>query len=117
MSRYIIKHAMPDGEERYLVWSTIVDAPVTFGVTLEELRSYWQDEYGRLSLADFDRRFTCGGDPETLEYVQPTNRAGVGETRLSIEQIVDYYFVRRGKGEQPRGDREGGIIDLDKEAS
>lgn len=104
MPTYIIKHTLPTGEDRYLAWSTIVDAPVTYGVTLQELRDYWQGEYGRRGLADLDRRLANGGDPETLARVQPTNRAGVDETRLSIEQIVDYYFVRRGKGERPRGD-------------
>lgn len=46
MGRFLIRL---DGDEgpRYLEWSTIVDAPVTFGMTREELATHYRDEYGR----------------------------------------------------------------------
>ena len=103
MPNYLIKHTLPDGEERYLCWSTIVDAPLTYGVTREQIRTFWLERWGQRGLEDLDRRLAAGGDPETLAYVQPTNRAGADETRLTIAQIVDYYIVRQGTGPQPRG--------------
>ena len=43
--RYIIKLSTPRGD-RYLEWSTIVDAPVTYGMPLDEFTAYYRDQYG-----------------------------------------------------------------------
>ena len=104
MPHYIIKHTLPDGEDRYLCWSTIVDAPITYGVTRDELRGFWFARWGVAGALDFDRRVAAGGDPETLEYIWSVNRAGADETRISVAQIVDFYIVRRGEGERPVGE-------------
>lgn len=42
MGRYILKI-----KDHYLEWSTVVDAPVTFGMLLPEFKEYYRDEYGR----------------------------------------------------------------------
>lgn len=107
MPTYIIKHTMPnDGEERCLLWSSIVDAPTSYGVTIDEIRDWWREEYGRSGLERLDAELArpTSGRVTTLSDVWVTNRAGAGETRLSIEQIVDYYFVRKGEGERPVGE-------------
>lgn len=42
MGKFIIKI-----HDHYLEWSTIVDAPITLGMSLDEFRAYYQDMYGR----------------------------------------------------------------------
>lgn len=100
MSRYIVKHDV-DGKPRYLVWSTIVDAPITYGVSRGDLNRWWIDEYK--SVAGFDSTIA---NARTVADVIACNRAGAGETELTAEQLVDWYFVRQGHGERPRGDRK-----------
>jgi hypothetical protein len=113
MPHFIIKLDTKLGP-RYLEWSTIVDAPVTYGVTLDEFQTYWRKEYGEsrndslaTRLRDVESKGTdCRSDQsvdETIKY----NRAGADETRLTKAQIIDYYCVRRGKGERPRGTNNG----------
>lgn len=97
MGRYVVKHG-----DMVLVWSSIVDAPITMGMTLDELRAWWREEYGRSGLADLERDIK-GGLPELADEVC-VNRAGAGETQMSLEQLVDYYVVRRdSKRKRPRG--------------
>jgi len=99
----IIKHAI-NGEDRYLLWESIVDAPVSFGLTLEEIKLLWEDKYQRgRGYQDFESRLLRQGGPHSIEDVLDLNRAGARETCLSIEQIVDYFFVRRGDGAKPVG--------------
>lgn len=40
----------------YLEWSTVVDAPVTFGMTLEEFREHYREQYGAASMAELEQR-------------------------------------------------------------
>lgn len=49
MPRYIIKI-----KDKYFEWSTIVDAPVTNGMSLTEFRSYYQSEYGEDAMKNLD---------------------------------------------------------------
>ena len=105
MPRYIIK--LPcDGEDFYLEWSSIVDAPVTSGMTLEEFEAYYREQYGQ-----------CGMDrlPERMERVNETgasdglnrdpvedwiafNYAGDDGRQITVDEIVDKYI------RQPRKD-------------
>lgn len=91
---------------KYLEWSTVVDAPVTYGMTEDELRDYYAREYGGEAV----RRL-----PETLERVRARgtssyvsrsreetiarNRAGENGEEISLSEIA-----RRYCGESP-GDR------------
>ena len=43
-------------EGLYLEWSSLVDAPVTFGMTTEEFVAYYEEENGRRGLDDLDAR-------------------------------------------------------------
>jgi RNase P/RNase MRP subunit POP5 len=103
VGRSIVVHDQPDGTRLYLVWSSIVDAPITFGTTLDQLRDFWQEEYGRVGLEAIDDSL-ARGRVKTVADVVACNRAGRGETRLTAEQIVEHYFVRRG-GDAPEGAR------------
>lgn len=104
MGRSVIKHVV-DGTPRYLIWSTVVDAPITFGMTKAELVDYWDDEYGRSGVLSLEHWLS---NPRTLEDEAAFNRAGKDETTLTIEQLVEFYFVRCDPdAELPMGTREG----------
>lgn len=89
-----VRHVV-DGEERYLIWSSVVDAPTTYGCTLEQLKNYWREEYGRRGLEDLERRIKNGDWCTPLEELVGANRAGKDETKLTSEQIVQHYFIDR----------------------
>lgn len=109
MPTYIIKLDTPVGP-RYMAWSTIVDAPVTYGLTLEEFKSYYQEEYGRQGMFELDGRLdrverfgtSCRYGRNADELIKH-NRAGKDETCLSRDQIIDYYCIRRDDGDPPVG--------------
>jgi RNase P/RNase MRP subunit POP5 len=96
MGRYIIKI-----RDQYLEWSTIVDAPVTYGMTLQELREYIKEEYGNEGLEELPQRLervektgtsAHGGD---LEGTLLCNRAGLDETELTEDEIYDVYCLQK----------------------
>lgn len=110
MPRYILRLETPAGP-RYMEWSTIVDAPLTYGVTLEEFRKQYQERYGTEGLSDLPNRLEradlCGcSNGETAARAIAHNRAGEGETCLTLEQIVEHYCMRNGP--RPRGVEEIG---------
>ena len=107
MSRYILKL-----EDHYLEWETMVDAPGTFGMSLEEFTEYYRDEYGRRSM-DFEfksrmKRVEEKGNSSqlghTVDELLAHNRAGKNETCLTKEQIIQYYINDKDpKAERPVG--------------
>ncbi len=97
MSRFLIKLA---NEEKswYLEWSTVVDAPVTRFDSLEELKEYYQAEYGRSAMYELDKRLARVEEKGTSSFIHESaddlisyNRAGQNGTCLSKEQIIKYY--------------------------
>lgn len=108
MPRIVAKFPTPDGD-RYLVWSTIVDAPITFGMELDDLIDWLRENMGK----DYSERFvetrlprierTGTSSGETIAELIVVNRAGAGSTRLTLGQITDFFCVRCGEGEQPTG--------------
>jgi len=109
MPHYIIKLETAVGP-RYLEWSTVVDAPVTYGMPLDAFTKYWRKEYGgdadrgdRLEarLRDVEAKGTDSFSDASVDATIANNRAGAGETRLTKEQIVEYYCLRRGR--HPKG--------------
>lgn len=113
MGRSFVRHVMPDGEHRYLIWSSIVDAPITYGATLEQIRNYWKEEHGRRGLEDLDRDIFNNPDSwwTDLREVSGANRAGEGETKLTDEQIVKHYFLDKPKPPPPKGEDWQKIFD------
>lgn len=93
MGRYLIKL---DG--KYLEWSTVVDAPVTDGMTLEELKASTfqrKGEHGLKVLAERLERVEETGISahyyKDVDELITHNRAGEGETCLTKEQIIAFY--------------------------
>lgn len=104
MPRYICKI-----QDYYLEYSTIVDAPVTIGMSLDEFMDYYKDEYGRRGMEgpDFENRMkraeekgTSARDYEDFEELISGNRAGKDESCLSKEQIIEWYCRRREECDQ-----------------
>lgn len=108
MPHYIVKLDTENGP-RYLEWSTVVDAPVTYGMTLEAFTKYWHKEYGAGAGADqLGRRLRSVEAKGTDSFINASaedllanNRAGAGDTCLSKDQIIEYYCNRRGA--RPKG--------------
>lgn len=103
MPQYVIKLS-DRGKDYYLMWSTIVDAPITPGMSLDEFKAWYRDEYGRLSfeyelperLKRVEERGTSCRD-QTLDEVISCNRAGDNESELTKEQIIEAYIRRRNE--------------------
>ena len=104
MPKYIIK-LRDDKLSRdwYLEWSTIVDAPITFGMSREEFEHYYLVEYGEAGMRDdFSERMrrveengTSG--PFGLHSLLVANRAGTAEAHLGYEEIVERYCRKRAQ--------------------
>jgi hypothetical protein len=93
MPRYIVKI-----KDRYFDWSTVVDAPVTYGMTLERFREYYRSEYGSDGMRHLDDRLerveakgTSSRLDENLKECIGFNRAGENEKQISISQIYKQY--------------------------
>lgn len=96
MPQYILKI-----EGRYLLWSTVVDAPITFGASREgiaaEIESLYGTEVRRDHEARMDRVERTGTSAigESAESVMRHNRAGPKESDLSLDEIAEFYVRRR----------------------
>jgi hypothetical protein len=84
----------------FFEWSTIVDAPVTNGMTEKEFRAYYKDEHGRRGLLGLEDRLqraiergTSGFAGESLENLIFNNRAGPDETTATLEDIMQQLYV------------------------
>ena len=90
MGRWLVKLG-----DRYLEWSSIVDAPISMLMTDEELAAYWRERYGTEGL---ERLATVKAGAPGAESIG-WNRAGPNETRLSVEEIIERYDPRTTKAE------------------
>lgn len=84
------------GELFYLVWSSIVDAPITRGLTKQGLIDWIKEKYGSegLKSVDFERLESIGTTSMFDKSVHDTiayNRAGDGETQLDYSGIIEKY--------------------------
>lgn len=83
----------------YMEWSTILDAPYTFGCTLQEFKKYYKKQYGIAGLREFDRAFPrieatgCSSMTgiDTVNSLILCNRAGKNERKLTMEQILHNF--------------------------
>jgi len=93
-----------NGEERFLVWSSIVDAPTVFACTAQEIIDYFVEEAARRAREDakamVERARQTGSSSRmgysTIADVVCVNRAGPGESALTEDEIMEFY-VRRKK--------------------
>jgi hypothetical protein len=99
MPKYIIKlHDEKLSRDWYLEWSTIVDAPVTYGMSMEEFRDHYQQTYGTDGMRELPERMKRveekGTSAQSYGSVKSTiaiNRAGENESNLDEEGILEKY--------------------------
>jgi hypothetical protein len=82
--------------DKFLTWSTIVDAPVTCLLTEEEYRKYYICEYGRAGMEGLDEKIeqakkTGCNWGDDIDDVISGNRAGDNESDISKEEIIERY--------------------------
>ncbi|RYD66587.1 MAG: hypothetical protein EOP83_04680 [Verrucomicrobiaceae bacterium] len=107
MPKYIVHQ---DGW--FFEWSTVVDAPTTFGMKLDEFKEYYRDHYGSEGMRELgerlDRAITKGTssfmDTSGQSLMDGFNRAGYRETYLSIPEIVRIYCVERREPVEGEGE-------------
>jgi len=95
MPTYIVK-LEKDGISKYLEWSTIVDAPITKGVSLEEFTEYykfmypdrWEQLWTRMALV---KQHGVSSTWCTLDELISFNRAGDKESSLDFEGLWAKY--------------------------
>jgi len=94
MGRYVAKL----GEDAYCEWSTVVDAPLSWVMGRDRAVDHWGED--RVSRADHNGTSIIDGYPagETPEQIVAGNRAGPGESELTVEQILVEYAA--GSGDQ-----------------
>lgn len=91
MGRYLIQI-----KDKFLEWSTVVDAPITYGMTMEELEAYIKETYGTVGLRDLPERLErvkktgCSANMSVAELISG-NRAGKNEGKLTKKQIYEQY--------------------------
>lgn len=92
MGRCIIKI-----KDKYFEWSTVVDAPVTRGMTERQLTRHIKAEYGNEGLSELHRRLERVAQNGTsfhgctLDKLIELNRAGDNETCLTLDEIYEKY--------------------------
>lgn len=97
MGTFIIKM-----RDYYLEWSTVMDAPVTFGMSLPEFKKYYRAEYGRWGMEDLEGRLERveeHGSSARLGFHRPPelfhgNCAGPDESELAKDEIFTAYCLR-----------------------
>lgn len=90
MGQFIVKL-----EGKYFEWSTIVDAPVSSPMTLEELKAHTLAEFGRVGYDELDARlerveqngFSLRDRSYDLEALLCCNRCGPKETPFTEAQL------------------------------
>ena len=90
MGQFIIKL-----EDKYAIYSTIVDAPIAGGMTLEELHEWTRFKYGQAGIDELPARLarveakgTSAINEESAQSTVSGNRAGKNESTLTWEQLV-----------------------------
>ncbi len=83
MGRWLVKV----GEDRFLEWSSIVDAPVTPIMTKDELLDWLRDRYGSYGVEQAEERMARAMPLSEIGW----NRAGPREESLTPEQIIERY--------------------------
>jgi len=97
MGKFIVKLG-----EHYLEWSTVVDAPVTFGMSLAEFKEYYRWENGERGMKELvarlervEKKGTSSFTDVDAEDTISINRAGPNETELTRHEIHQAYCLRK----------------------
>jgi hypothetical protein len=107
MPRCLVKLA----DDEYVEWSTVVDAPVTYAMTRDEMADYLRGEYGahrehetpaRLDRCD-ERGHSAlwpGADrANCAEAFIEGNRAGQNEREASLAELREVYARREAEAQ------------------
>jgi hypothetical protein len=94
MPRYIVKL-----RNLYLEWSTIVDAPISYGWDREGFTSYYRRMYGEVGLQDLAKRLERVDQYGTSLSTSASeliagNRAGPNGRSLSEDELYRAYCLR-----------------------
>lgn len=101
MPKYICKL-----EGMYFEWSTVVDAPTTYGMTLEDFTAYYRERYGSHDMDAPDdagfaarmRRVEAKGTSthcyDSVEELVEGNRAGPDESELTVPELAEFLRNR-----------------------
>lgn len=84
MPKYIINlRDERESQDNYMEWSTVVDAPTTYGMTLDEFKEHYKEEYGNKGMEELDERLkrvaekgTSARDYASADELIECNRAG-----------------------------------------
>lgn len=97
MGRYIVRLG-----EYYLEWSTVVDAPITFGMKIDEFKKYYLAEYGHSGMTELPQRLkradaygTSSHERVTAASLIEINRAGPDEDELTQDEIYTVYCLQQ----------------------
>ena len=112
MGRLVVKLG-----ERFLEWSSVVDAPVTELMTEHQFRRYLLQEYGASGLvgweqqrARLDRQGTSSRSGLTLEELLQHNRAGQDEACVTSESEMVALYAPGGSSNESVS--EGAVVML-----
>jgi len=102
MGRFIVKLSDNEFNYYYLEWSTVSDAPVTWGMSIDTFKGYYQAEYGDSGMSDLPSRLARvneNGHSSFGNFDTDYNRAGYKESCLTQAEIIEWYCVKK---EDPR---------------
>ena len=80
-------------KDLYFVWSTVVDAPITIGMNKEVFYKQYQNKPDRLECLESNG--TSALDYNSVYKLITLNRAGKGETQLTIDELLEYLRTGR----------------------
>jgi len=98
MGKFIIKI-----KDMYYEWSTIVDAPVTYGMTLKELEEHIRYRYGQEGINELPKRLERVNKQGTSQYffmlddLFRHNRAGDNGECLTKDEIYNKFSMPQGE--------------------
>lgn len=98
----------------YMEWSTVVDAPTSWGMPLAEFREHYRVRYGEHGIRSLSERLarveqtgTSEHGPGSAEDMIRGNRAGCDEFELTIGDVIEWYCVKREGPPEGVGTRQG----------
>lgn len=107
MGHSIIKLA-----DKYLIWSSVVDAPITYGMNLEEIKRYCVIEYD-MSFLEIESKLKIVEEKGTSSYLFKNvddqialNHAGENGECLSKEEVIKAFCSGIPEDEDPSAPSE-----------
>lgn len=108
MAHVVLKIAEHPVEERFIIWSTGTDSPITFACTHDQVIAFYEEEARQAAhkeattaLARAHARGTSSMGGSTFATLASINRAGPKESQLTEDEILEFY-VRRKEDPTPK---------------